>query len=304
MSKTMQSKATPTPESTMETKKETAMRHRPLLALALMLAASLALPRAAHAGRGSSYGQIMGAIGTGNADVIISELERAERLPCGACVEPVMALLDSDDYRVREVAAWWFARRPAQKAELVDVATARLYADDPVLARNGADILGTFRMRAAIPALAYAAARTDLAPEARVAAIRAIGTIAHPDGFPALVKAMTDTDASVRTEAIRSYRAMRGTPDGAPLTALLADASVDVRREAAAAVGHFKNPGARAGLETILAGDSDELTRRNAAWSLGELGLGASRAALEQAASADASSLVRSVARASVRKLH
>jgi len=287
----------------MDTKKETTMRHRSLLVLALMLVAAVAAPRAAHAGRGSSYGQIMSAIRSGNADAIISELERAERLPCGACIEPVMGLLDSEDYRVREVAAWWFARRPAQKTELVDVATARLYADDPVLARNGADILGTFRMRAALPALAFAAARTDLAPEARVAAIRAIGTIAHPDGFPALVKAMTDGDATVRAEAVRSYRVMRGTPDGAPLTALLADANVDVRREAAAAVGHFKNAGARAALETIVAGDSDELTRRNAAWSLGELGLAASRATLEQAAAQDASSLVRSVAKASMRKL-
>jgi HEAT repeat protein len=287
----------------MDTKKETTMRHRSLLVLALMLVAAVAAPRAAHAGRGSSYGQIMSAIRSGNADAIISELERAERLPCGACIEPVMGLLDSEDYRVREVAAWWFARRPAQKTELVDVATARLYADDPVLARNGADILGTFRMRAALPALAFAAARTDLAPEARVAAIRAIGTIAHPDGFPALVKAMTDGDATVRAEAVRSYRVMRGTPDGAPLTALLADANVDVRREAAAAVGHFKNAGARTALETIVAGDSDELTRRNAAWSLGELGLAASRATLEQAAAQDASSLVRSVAKASMRKL-
>ena len=287
----------------MDTKKETTMRHRSLLVLALMLVATVAAPRAAHAGRGSSYGQIMSAIHSGNADVIISELERAERLPCGACVEPVMALLDSEDYRVREVAAWWFARRPAQKTELVDVATARLYADDPLLARNGADILGTFRMRSAIPALAFAAARTDLAPEARVAAIRAIGTISHPDGFPALVKAMTDGDATVRAEAIRSYRAMRGSPDGAPLTALLADANVDVRREAAAAVGHFKNAGARAALESIVAGDSDALTRRNAAWSLGELGLAASRATLEKAAAEDASSLVRSVAKASMRKL-
>ena len=292
-----------TKPSTMDTKKETTMRHRPLLAFALVLAATLAAPGAAHAGRGSSYGQIMGAIRTGNADVIISELERAERLPCGACIEPVMGLLDSDDYRIREVAAWWFARRPAQKTELIDVATARLYADDPVLARNGADLLGTFRMKAAIPTLAYAAARTDLAPEARVAAIRAIGTISHPDGFPALVKAMTDGDASVRAEAVRSYRAMRGTPDGAPLTALLADANVDVRREAAAAVGHFRNAGARGALESILAGDTDELTRRNAAWSLGELGLAGSRAALEKASTDDTSSLVRSVARASMRKL-
>jgi HEAT repeat protein len=215
-----------------------------------------------------------------------------------------MKLLDSEDYRVREVAAWWFARRPVQKSELVDMATARLYGDDPVLARNAADILGTFRMKAALPALAFAAGRTDLAVEARAAAVRAIGTIAHPDGVPALAQAMGDAAAPVRLEAVRAYRTMRGTPDGAPLVTVLADPDVQVRREAAASVGHFKTPAARAGLETILGHDADELARRNAAWSLGEIGDGASRAALEQAASADASSLVRSVARASLALLH
>jgi HEAT repeat protein len=279
----------------MRTTKENTMRHRHFIAAALVLAAagvSLA-PRVAHAGRGSSYGQIMTAIRTGNADVIISELERAERLPCGSCVEPVMALIDSEDYRVREVAAWWFARRPAQKTELIDVATARLYADDSVLARNAADVLGTFRLKSSLPVLAMAAARTDLAPEARVAAVRAIGTISHPDG----------PDASVRVEAVRSYRFMRGTPDGAPLVALLSDASAEVRREAAAAMGHFKTPAARAALETIVAGDTDELARRNAAWSLGEIGSAASRAVLTQAVANDASSLVRGVAKASLTRL-
>jgi len=278
------------------------MRNSRIHLLALVLVA-LAFPSLAHAGRGSSYGQVLSAIRTGNADVIISELERAERLVCGACVEPVMALLDSDDYRVREVAAWWFARRPAQKAELIDMATARLYADDPVLARNAADILGTFRLKTSIPALAFAAARTDLAPEARAAAVRAIGTISHPDGLPALATAMTDAAAPVRLEAVRAYRGMRGTPDGAPLTARLADSDAEVRREAAAAVGYFKTPAARAALEAIVAGDADELARRNAAWSLGEIGSNSSRATLDKAAKDDASSLVRSVARASMSKL-
>jgi HEAT repeat protein len=290
----------------MRTTKENTMRHRHFIAAALVLVAAAAVSlslRVAHAGRGSSYGQIMTAIRTGNADVIISELERAERLPCGACIEPVMALLDSDDYRVREVAAWWFARRPAQKTELVDVATARLYADDAVLARNAADILGTFRLKSSIPVLAMAAARTDLAPEARAAAVRAIGTISHPDGLPALATAMHDSDASVRLEAARAYRFMRGTGDGAPLVGLLADASTEVRREAAAVIGHFRTPAARAALEARVAGDVDELTRRNAAWSLGEIGDAASRPVLTQAAANDASALVRGFARASLTKL-
>jgi HEAT repeat protein len=273
-----------------------------LAALAMTLTlASFASP--AQAGRGSSYSRVMSAIRTNNADVIISELERAERLICGACVDPVMALIDHEDYRIREVAAWWFARRPAQKVELVDVATARLYADDAVLARNGADILGTFRMRTAIPALAFAASRQDLPPMARAAAIRAIGTISHPEGQPAIVAAMADQAVEVRVEAVRSYRELRGLRDGAALVALLGDANADVRREAAAAIGYFAPAAARAPLETMLASDSDELARRNAAWSLGEIGAVASRPALDAAVAKDASSLVRSVARAAISKL-
>ncbi len=270
----------------------------------LVLALTVALaPAPAQAGRGSSYSQVMSAIQTGNADVIISELERSERLICVRCVEPVMALLDSDDYRIREVAAWWIARRPAQKAEIIDVATARLYGDDAVLARNAADALGTFRLRTSVPVLAYATARQDLAPSARAAAVRALGTISHPDGEPAVISAMTDSAAEVRVEAVRAYRAMRGPRDGSALVSLLVDANVDVRREATAAVGHFRTPGARVALEAILATDTDELTRRNAAWSLGQVGDGASRAALDAAVANDASSLVRSVAKASITKL-
>jgi len=277
---------------------------RILLAAAMALVLALAAyPGTARAGRGSSYSQVVTAINTGNADVIISELERAERLVCGACIEPVMGLLDSSDYRIREVAAWWFARRPAQKAELIDVATARLYADDAVLARNAADLLGTFRLKASIPTLAFAAARADLPAETRAAAVRAIGTISHPDGLPALAAAMTDGDAQVRLAAVRAYRGMRGTPDGAPLVALLSDADTSVRREAAATVGHFATPAARAALESVLAGDTDELARRNAAWSLGQVGSATSRPVLQAAASGDASSLVRSVAKASISKL-
>src|SRR5688572_19927169 len=96
--------------------------------LSMFVLASL-LSADAFAGRGSSTSQIKSAIRSGNADAIISELERAERLVCGACIDPVMELLDHDDYRVREAAAWWFARRPSLKAYLTDLATARLYAE-------------------------------------------------------------------------------------------------------------------------------------------------------------------------------
>jgi HEAT repeat protein len=270
--------------------------------VALAITATLP-PSSAQAGRGSSYSQVMSAIQTGNADVITFELERAERLVCGACIEPVMHLLDSDDARIREVAAWWFARRPAQKAEIHDLAVARLYADDPTLARNAADALGTFRHPDALPALTYAASRTDLAPEARAHAVAAIGTIGHPAGRPAVEAAMKDVDPTVRLAAVRAYDSLRGDRDAAPVVALVGDADVTVRREAIAAVGRYRQPAARAALETILTTDSDEMARRNAAWALGMIGDEASRSVLTTAAKNDASSLVRSVATAAITKL-
>lgn len=279
------------------------MRNYISIVAVLVLGAVVATSGTAQAGRGASLSSITSAIRSGNADAIISELERAERLVCGACIEPVMALLDNDDYRIREGAAWWIARRAAQKQEVRDLSIARLYANDSIQARNAADALGTFRHPDAIPALTYAASRADLTAEARAAAVQALGTIAHPSAAATIVTAMTDADALVRTTAVKAYYELRGSHDGQPLVALLTDASVDVRRQAAAVVGSLKHAGARSALETTLASDSDAQVRRNAAWALGQIGQLASRPALELASTADASSIVRSVARAAMSSL-
>jgi HEAT repeat protein len=275
---------------------------RIILSIAVV-ALGLSFAGEAQAGRGSTYSQIRSAIQTGNADVITFELERAERIVCGACIEPVMGLLDSDDYRIREVAAWWFARRPAQKEELHDMAVARLYADDAVRARNAADWLGTFRHPKALPALAYAASRMDFPADTRAAAVRAMGTIGARSAEPAVVTSLSDPDAVVRLEAVRSYWALRGPRDGAPIAALVADADVLVRREAVAVVGHFRFAPARAALEQALASDPDALVRRNAAYALGKIGDVASRPALLAAMDGDSSSLVRGVAKGALANL-
>jgi HEAT repeat protein len=255
----------------------------------------------AFAGRGASFSSVQSAIRSGNADAIIAELERAERLPCAACVEPVMALLDSDDYRIREAAAWWFARRPANKAEIRDLSLARLYGTDATLARNAADVLGTFRHPNAVPALSFAAGRADLTAEARVAAVRALGTIHHSSGREAVVAALADTDATVRYAAVQAMWELKG--DAQPLVGLLGDADVRVRRHAAAVLGSLGHVPARIALEQAVAGDSDSLVRRNAAFALGKIGDNASRPVLQAAADNDESSLVRSVAAAAIRNL-
>jgi len=144
----------------------------------------------AHAGRGGSAARIQNAVATGSVDAIVAELERAERLICDACTPTVLDLIDNDRYELREAAAWWIARRPVLKAQLNERSTTDLAGADSRLARNAADVLGTFRHPQAIPALAAAAARTDHSAEARMAAVRALGTIGHRNANTALTAAM------------------------------------------------------------------------------------------------------------------
>ena len=253
----------------------------------------------ADAGRGGSASRITTAAATGSVDAIVAEVERAERLPCDACVPVVMDLLDHDRYEVREVAGWWFARRANLRTELATRATADLAGGDSRLARNGADLLGSFMHPSAIPALTAAVGRTQLTAEARLAAVRALGMIGHPRGQAALTTALADSDASVRLQAVVSWTQLRGQRAAAPVVALITDGDARVRAAAAGTVGTVRDASGRAALETALASDSDANVRRNAAWALGQIGDPASRAALT-AAGSDASTLVRSTARAAL----
>lgn len=271
--------------------------------VALTLLGGIATVTPAHAGRGARYSTIMSAIQSDNADVIASELERAERLVCGRCVEPVRALLDHPEYRVREAAAWWFARRPALKEELNTEAVGRLQSGDTVRVRNAADLLGTFRHPRALPALEAALGRSDVGPEGRVAVLRAVQTIADPRGEAIARAGLRDADPSVKVAAAHALWALRGTRGGDALAPLLTDADVEVRRQTTAVMGTLKAASLRGALEGLLASDTDWIVRKNAAYALGALGDIASRTALETAAAGDASTMVRSVARASIRKL-
>jgi len=257
----------------------------------------------AQAGRGGSHARIQNAIRTGSVEVIIAEVERAERLICSsACIETMMSLLEDSRYEVREVAGWWFARRPAQKRELRERSLAALQGSDSTDARNAADTLGAFRDATALSQLAAAAQRQDLSAEARQAAVRALGLLRKADANPALAAAMRDGDARVRLEAATAWYLITGQAGAAPVVALLGDADVEVRRKAASVVGGLREATGRAALEQRLASDEDTLVRRHSAWALGQIGDPASRAAL-QAAEGDASSLVRSTARAALRSL-
>ncbi len=262
----------------------------------------LAAATPALAGTGSSLGRVQSAVQSGGALTIAAELEQAEMLPCPGCLELVLPLLADERYEVREVAAWWFARRAAEKKALTAQSLATLSSGGTIEVRNAADMLGSFRHPPAIAGLAAAYARSGLGAEARVAIVRALGTIGMVDGNPTLTVAMSDADPSVRLAALTAWLAIRRQADAEPAVALIADADVLVRRKAAAVVGAFRDATGRTALEAQVIGDSDPVVRRNAAWALGRIGDLASTDALVQAES-DPSPLVRLTARTARRLL-
>jgi HEAT repeat protein len=274
-----------------------------LIALSLGALVSLAHAPSARAGRGGSYARIKAAALHGAVDAVVSELERAEDIPCNSeCMGFVIDLTGHKDYRVREAAAWWLARRPAQRAEVVEVAEAALASGDTTEIRNAADVLGTFSHPSAVAPLAAAFGRGAAKADARVAIVRALGRIAHRSANDTLALAMADGASAVRREAITAWRGVLRQEGAAPVAGLVADADVAVRREAASVVGMFREASARGALEAAVTGDADPMVRRNAAWALGRIGDAASKTAL-RAAVEDDSALVRMTARAALRQL-
>ncbi len=272
-----------------------------IVAAACSFSLFAAIP-AADAGTGGSPGVIRSAIRSNNADAIISALEQSEDIPCNSdCVSMVMDLLDHDDYRIRQVAAWWFARRPAQMKEIGELATAWLSMDDSVKARNGADILGTFGYAKYIDVLSAAAVKQSFTADARAAAVQALGNIANQRANGVVAQAMADGSPLVRLKAVNAWKNMLKQTEAAPVVALVKDADLQVRRAAVATVGTFRTSEARVDLEAALLGDADPAVRRNAAWALGRIGDKASRDALRTAME-DSSSLVRTTAKVAYNK--
>jgi len=274
------------------------------LAIQLTAVAVLALaPSAAWAGKGGSAAAIHAAVASSSPDAIIAELERTESLICDECVQIVTDLTEDSRYSVREVAAWWFAKRPALKDMLASQFVSDLPRGDTVKVRNAADFLGRTRTYTALPQLRAAIHRADLGVEARLALVRAVGFMAHIDGNEVLTTAMADADAGVRAAAVVAWRDVLDQRSAQPVVARLGDRDAGVRAQAAGVVGGMAEQTGRAALEALVVNDPDSIVRRNAAWALGQLGNAGSRAALLQA-TADRSGLVRGVAKASLAALH
>jgi len=259
--------------------------------------------KAARAGVGGSASRIQNAVASGSQDAILAEVERAEYLMCPACVPVVTDLLDDDRPAVREVAAWWFARRPSVAQGFIDRSLTDLTGSDSRLARNGAEFLGVYRNVKYIPALSAAAARTDLSAEARAAAVTALGRIGNQGANGAIAAAMSDADPTVRVAALQAWTHVLYQKGAAAAVPLVADADANVRAAAAATLGEEHEAAGRVALEGALAKDASAVVRRNAAWALGRIGDAASRPALE-AASNDPSPLVAMTAKAALSLLH
>jgi len=260
-------------------------------------------PAAAYAGKGGSAAAIQAAVRSTSTDAIIAEVERAEGLMCTECIQTLTNLTEDARYEVREVAAWWFAKRPALKDMLAAQFVGELPQGDTIKVRNAADFLGRTKTYTALPQLRAAIHRSDLGVEAKLALVRAAGFMAHTGGNEVLTTAMADGDAGVRAAAVVAWPDVLGQKTAQPVVALLGDRDARVRSVAAGVIGGMVEQGARGTLEALVVQDPDSTVRRNAAWALGQLGNAASRAALQQATN-DPSGLVRGVAKAALAGLH
>lgn len=256
----------------------------------------------AFAGKGGSADAIRDAIRTTSADAIIAEIERAESLICSDCVTLVTALTDHNDYRVREVAAWWIAKRPGLKNQLVPGFKTDLVSGDSLHVRNAADFLGASSTFTALPELRTAIKRSSLTVDAKLSIVRATHLLANPGGNEVLTTAMADTNPSVRLAAAKAWRDIRGQKDATPVMGLLTDGDAGVRAEAASVIGGLRFAAAKTVLEQLVVNDASQLVRKNAAWALGKIGSQTSRASLT-IASNDKSNYVRMTARAALSSL-
>ena len=270
---------------------------------AVAFLALAAMPAATYAGRGGSGAAIQAAVASGSTDAIIAEVERTEMLISDEAIQTMTNLTEDSRFAVREVAAWWFARRPMLKDMLGSQFLDDLSTGDTTKVRNAADFLGRTRTLTALPQLRAAIHRSDLGTDARLALVRAAGFMAHTGGNEVLTTGMADPDASVRAAAVVAWRDMLGQANAQPVVPLLGDADANVRAQAAGVAGGMREQSARGVLEALVIQDPDSVVRRNAAWALGQLGNAASRAVLQRA-TGDQSGLVRGVAKAALAGLH
>lgn len=236
---------------------------------------------------------LMEAIEGSSPERLARLLEYGERVECHSCVPLLQRqLLENEDARVREMAAWWLRRRPFGFAAVFREIREVLATDaDPVRRARAAEAIGEFMDPHGVAYLATALEDDDA--RVRAAAVRGLGRINAPAAVSGIVQAFTDSDASVREAAVAQVLYVNFFRAHEALMGLLADEAVEVRRRAALALGTFRVAEATPALAAMLTGDADPMVRQAAAWSLGRIGSGEARAALDAQRDAEDVSLVR-----------
>lgn len=228
--------------------------------------------------------RMVNAIRSASATKMTALLEYGERVECMECVPLLQGkLLESNDPRVRRMAAWWLRRRPFGYGRVAaSMRTVVLQDAEPTRRARAAEALGEFLDVGGLPMLQQAA-NADGEAEVRLSAVRALGRLNARGGHAAVVAAMQDEDARVRLAALDQVTSLTFFEDHAAIAGALGDADLAVRKRAAQLTGHARVDGAVDDLVALLRDDRDGGVRKAAAWSLGRIGGSEASAALRAA---------------------
>jgi HEAT repeat protein len=228
--------------------------------------------------------RMVNAIRSASPTAMTALLEYGERVECMECVPLLHAkLLESNDARVREMAAWWLRRRPFGYGRVAASMRRVVMEDaDPTRRARAAEALGEFLDVGGLPMLQHAA-NADGEVQVRLSAVRALGRLNARGGHAAVVAAMQDDEARVRLAALDQVTKLTFFEDHDAVATALRDTSLEVRRRAAQLAGHARIGAAAGELAALLRDDEDGAVRKAAAWALGRIGGSEAKAALRTA---------------------
>jgi HEAT repeat protein len=260
-----------------------------MLTLFLALASAQLLLRAdrrRRARRGGPARRLLFALAAGDQEAA----DKLVRLPTRTwyAAEPAaVALVGKVRGEARDALLEVFERRGAAA-----VALRRLRSRSVVRRGTAAELVGSLRQRAAVPALA--ALLTDPAPEVRMVAARSLGRIGDPSAVGALLDSLV---GSRMPQQVVAHSLMRlGQPAVKRLIDALAHDDPQARATVVEVLGLIQAKGAVAALIDVLRQDSVLEVKIRAVRALGRLGTPAALGPLLDAASADQPPVLRTVA--------
>ncbi len=253
----------------------------------------------------STADRIKSAAASGAPTLVWEALEHGEKVECLDCIGAVAPLLYDSNAKNREIAAWWLRRRifgVFGQGEVYQQTIGVLASDgDPMRRAYAAYALGEFFATPGIAACAQALA-SDADPRVRAAAASALGRL-NDDGGGALGTALGDTDASVKTAALRAAARINTFSGLSSVAALTMDADVGVRRSAVEVLDGLKATDTVMVVLAVAEKDSDPGVRAAACHALGTFGDATTLVALQGIAKSDPDTFVRDQAQIALRRL-